>query len=75
MVFVLKGGKYLLRYLYRKQLSEKYEIYRRTKKSLKANNMNLVLLNYILYIQTSKYCKIVKEMKTFIKNKRQHKQV
>jgi hypothetical protein len=34
VVFVLKGGKYLLRYLYRKQLSEKYEIYRRTKKSL-----------------------------------------
>jgi hypothetical protein len=33
VVFVLKGGKYLLRYLYRKQLSEKYEIYRRTKKS------------------------------------------
>ena len=32
-VFVLKGGKYSLRYLYRKQLSEKYEIYRRTKKS------------------------------------------
>jgi hypothetical protein len=31
VVFVLKGGKYLLRYLYRKQLSEKYEIYRRTK--------------------------------------------
>ena len=24
------GGKYSLRYLYRKQLSEKYEIYRRT---------------------------------------------
>jgi hypothetical protein len=33
VVFVLKGGKYSLRYLYRKQLSEKYEIYRRTKKS------------------------------------------
>ena len=32
--FRFKGGKYLLRYLYRKQLSEKYEIYRRTKKSL-----------------------------------------
>ena len=30
MVFVLKGGKYSLRYLYRKELSEKYEIYRRT---------------------------------------------
>ena len=30
VVFVLKGGKYSLRYLYRKQLSEKYEIYRRT---------------------------------------------
>jgi hypothetical protein len=28
VVFVLKGGKYSLRYL-----SEKYEIYRRTKKS------------------------------------------
>jgi hypothetical protein len=35
VVFVLKGGKYLLRYLYRKQLSEKYEIFRRTKKSKK----------------------------------------
>ena len=33
VVFVLKGGKYSLRYLYRKELSEKYEIYRRTKKS------------------------------------------
>jgi hypothetical protein len=31
VVFVLKGGKYSLRYLYRKELSEKYEIYRRTK--------------------------------------------
>jgi hypothetical protein len=28
VVFVLKGGKYSLRYLYRKELSEKYEIYR-----------------------------------------------
>ena len=28
MVFVLKGGKYSLRYLYRKELSEKYEIKR-----------------------------------------------
>ena len=35
VVFVLKGGKYSLRYLYRKELSEKYEIYRRTKKSTK----------------------------------------
>jgi hypothetical protein len=31
---VVKGGKYSLRYLYRKELSEKYEIYRRTKKSI-----------------------------------------
>ena len=40
MVFVLKGGKYLLRYLYRKQLSEKYEIYRRTKKSARGEGTN-----------------------------------
>jgi hypothetical protein len=31
-----------------------------------------VLLNYILHVQKLKYCKIVKGMKTFIKNKRQH---
>ena len=28
VVFVLKGGKYSLKYLHRKQLNEKYEIYR-----------------------------------------------
>ena len=35
VVSVLKGRKYSLRYLHRKQLSEKYEIYRRTIKSFK----------------------------------------
>jgi hypothetical protein len=39
VVFVLKGGKYSLRYLYRKQLSEKYDIYRRTIKSFKQIKM------------------------------------
>ena len=33
VVSVLKGGKYSLRYLYRKQRNEKYEIYRRTIKT------------------------------------------
>ena len=35
VVSVLKGGKYSLRYLHRKQLNEKYEIYRQTIKQSK----------------------------------------
>jgi hypothetical protein len=47
VVFVLKGGKYSLRYLYRKELSEKYEIYRRTKKSTISYTVAYKLLNCV----------------------------
>jgi hypothetical protein len=52
VVFVLKGGKYSLRYLYQKQLSEKYEIYRRTIKSIKQREkrvLKVVTVNLLLY--------------------------
>ena len=53
MVSVLKGGKYSLRYLHRKQLNEKYEIYRRTIKSI----ISLPIIFICLSIQNSVYNK------------------